>query len=72
MASKKASAAKPTAHGFCTLHRIAYNRDLDHTCPQCLLAHIQPADQLDFDVVEQKPLDASGNLLDARTLQQAT
>lgn len=70
MASKATPAREPTLHGFCTLHRVAYNRELDHTCPQCSLAHISPPDQLDFDIVRQKPLDASGNPLNARTLRE--
>lgn len=56
-------------HGFCTLHRIAYDRRLDPVCPQCTLARIQPADQLEFDPALQKPLDkATGKPLDAFTL----
>lgn len=58
-----------TRHAFCQLHRIAYNRDLDPTCPQCMLARIVPPEQLDFDESLQKPLDASGSPLDPRTLK---
>lgn len=55
-------------HGFCTLHRIAYNRTLDATCPQCIIAGHLPADQLDYDpnltvkrdVAAGGPVDASG------------
>jgi len=54
-------------HGFCTLHRVAYLRSLDPTCPQCTLAGLQ-AEQLDFDpeatvtvqVAVGAPVDASG------------
>jgi hypothetical protein len=53
-------------HGFCSIHRVAYNRDLDATCPQCLLAHMAPPKQYDFDEIQQKPLDDSGKPFDAR------
>lgn len=56
-------------HGFCTIHRIGYNRNLDAVCPQCLIQRIQPAEQLDFDTIAQRPLDASGKPLDPRTLK---
>ena len=54
-------------HGFCTKHRIAYNRQLDATCPQCLLSG-GDAEQLDWDpdaevtveVVRGAPVDARG------------
>jgi len=55
-----------TRHGFCSLHRIAYDRDLDPTCPQCMLAGIMPPKQYDFDEVAGKPLDDSQKLLDPR------
>lgn len=58
-----------TDHAFCTLHRIAYNALLDPTCPQCTVAHIQPPEQLDYDIVAQKPLNAAGKHLNPRTLQ---
>lgn len=35
---------------FCSLHRIGYNPELDPTCPQCMLGHIQPPDQLQVDI----------------------
>lgn len=57
-----------TSHGFCTLHRIAYNGDLDPTCPQCMIGHVAGQQQLDYDIVRQAPLDAAGVLLDKRTL----
>lgn len=60
-----------TAHQFCTLHRIGYNSELDPTCPQCSLAHIPSAPQLDWDVQRQAPLDDAGVLLDRRTLKPA-
>lgn len=56
-------------HGFCTIHRVAYNRAYEAICPQCTLARMQPGEQLDFDVIEQKPKDRSGTLLDAFTLE---
>ena len=55
-----------TRHGFCALHRIAYDRDLDATCPQCMLAGILPPRQYDFDEIQQMPVDGSGKLLDPR------
>lgn len=58
-----------TKHGFCKIHRIAYNRDLDPTCPQCMIAHIVPGEQLDFDEFQQKPLDSAGRPLDKRSLE---
>lgn len=59
-----------TKLGFCTLHRIAYNRQFDATCPQCLIAGVI-ADQLDYDpdavqtqvVTQGGPVDASGKLV---------
>jgi hypothetical protein len=62
-------------HGFCSLHRIAYNRDLDATCPQCLLSGVS-ADQLDYDpeavtvkvATQGGPVDASGSPVDLDTL----
>jgi len=53
-------------HGFCTMHRIAYDRDFDATCPQCLLSGIMPPKQLEYDEVQQQPLDDAGKLLSAR------
>ena len=58
-----------TRHAFCPLHRIAYDGDLDPTCPQCVLQRITPPTQLDFDVIRQLPLDASGKHLDRRGQQ---
>lgn len=65
-----------TLHGFCTLHRIAYNRSLDPTCPQCMLSH-QNVQQLDFDanrttmiaVPSGAPLDDAGKPLHPATLE---
>jgi len=54
-----------STHGYCTLHLIGYNRELDRTCPQCINAHIQPAKQLDFDSQSQRPVDASGKPVEA-------
>jgi len=59
-----------TNHGFCSLHRIAYNRGYDPTCPQCTLAGLQ-ADQLDYDpdatqvvrTTAGAPVDGSGKPL---------
>jgi hypothetical protein len=48
------------------MHRIAYDRDYDATCPQCLLSGIMPPAQLEYDEVAAKPLDRSGKPLDAR------
>lgn len=56
-------------HGFCTLHRIGYNLDLDPTCPQCTLAGISGHDQLDFDTDLQLPVGKDGAVLDRKTLQ---
>lgn len=69
MAAAKPTEREPTRHGFCTVHRIGYDRELDAVCPQCSLAHMAPAEQLDFDSAKQKPLDASGALLNPRTLR---
>lgn len=55
-----------TRHGFCPMHRIAYDRNLDATCPQCMLAGILPPDQLEFDELASKPLSASGKLLEPK------
>jgi hypothetical protein len=48
------------------MHRVAYDRNLDATCPQCMLSGIMPPDQLEFDELAQKPLGASGKLLDPK------
>lgn len=56
-------------HAFCTLHRIAYNTLYDATCPQCIIAHIQPAEQLEYDAVAQTPLNAAGKPVSPRTLK---
>lgn len=58
--------ANLTRHGFCSMHRIAYDRDLDPTCPQCMVAGIMPPAQLEFDELQQMPLSPTGKLLDAR------
>lgn len=55
-----------TRHGFCSIHRIAYDRNLDPTCPQCLLAHMSPPKQYDFDELAHTPVDDSQKPLDAR------
>lgn len=60
---------KEYSHGFCKLHRIAYNRDLDPTCPQCSMQGIPPSEQLDYDNVAQMPLDGTGKQLSPRTLK---
>jgi hypothetical protein len=60
-----------TRHGFCGLHKIAYDLDLDATCPQCTLAHISSATQYDYDEKKHLPQDDKGVLLNARTLQPA-
>jgi len=64
-----------TKHGFCTLHRIAYLRNLDPTCPQCTLAGLQ-ATQTDYDpessIVVQatvgSPVDEQGKAISAEEL----
>ena len=56
-------------HGFCPTHRIAYNRDLEGSCPQCALQHMSPPEQLDFDAERNQPVNAAGALLDARSLK---
>ncbi len=60
-----------TKHGYCPLHKIAYNREFDSTCPQCMLGRILPPEQLDFGEVAttvetfaHRPLDASGKPVD--------
>lgn len=70
MAAKSQPAPEPTVHRFCPLHRIGFNSDLDPVCPQGAIAHIQCPDSLDFDVVAQKPVSASGALLNPRTLRE--
>lgn len=35
---------------FCTLHKLGYNDELDPTCPQCMLAHLQPPEPLEVDL----------------------
>jgi hypothetical protein len=60
-------------HGWCPLHKIAYNRKLDATCPQCLIAGIIPPAQLDYDpdatvtreVSAGSPVDAAGKPVEA-------
>jgi hypothetical protein len=63
--------AEPTRHGFCPLHRIGFDRDLDPVCPQCILQRVVPPESLDFDVVAQLPLNAQGKHLNPRTLKVA-
>lgn len=53
-----------TKHGFCSMHRIAYNRDFDAICPQCLHAGINPAKQYDYDPSKGTPVDAAGKPVD--------
>lgn len=48
------------------MHLVAYNTSLDHTCPQCILAHMAPPKQYDYDEDLQVPLDAAGNPLDVQ------
>jgi hypothetical protein len=48
------------------MHRIAYDRDLDPTCPQCMLAGVMPPKQYEFDEVQQKPVNDSGKLLEPK------
>ena len=55
-----------TRHGFCGLHKVAYNRELDAYCPQCILGHIFPTKQYDFDERLQKPVDDHGAALEPR------
>lgn len=54
-----------TRHGFCPLHHIAYLRDFDPTCPQCVLAGHLPPDQLDYDFIATKTDSLSGTPVDA-------
>lgn len=54
-----------TQHGFCGLHRIAYNRRMDYGCPQCIVQGVTaPVKQYDFDKDLQQPVDAQGKPLD--------
>lgn len=46
------------------MHRIAYNRDFDAICPQCLHAGINPAKQYDYDPSKGTPVDAAGKPVD--------
>jgi len=45
---------------------VAYNRELDAYCPQCILGHIFPTKQYDFDERLQKPVDDHGAALEPR------
>jgi len=63
-----------TVHGFCTLHMIAYNRNLDAHCPQCILGHVQGVEQLDYaevpvptEVMRGMPVNAAGKPVDVTT-----
>jgi hypothetical protein len=64
-----------TKHGFCSLHRIAYLRAFDATCPQCLFSGVT-AEQLDYDpeavtvkvATQGGPVDAAGNPVDLEEL----
>lgn len=56
-------------HGFCPLHLIGYNRSFDATCPQCLMARINPPKQLDYDAAAQTPIDAAGKPVDVESIQ---
>ena len=53
-----------TRHGYCGLHRIAYDRVLDPHCPQCVIGRIFPTKQYDFDEQKQKPVDDSGSVIE--------
>jgi len=57
----------PTVHGFCSLHRIAYNRTLDPHCPQCLIGHVQGAAQLDYEPPQAVTTQHTGGVLDPAT-----
>ena len=57
-------------HGFCPLHRIAYNASLDAVCPQCIIAGIMPPAQLEYDASTQQPVNAAGKRLNPRTLKE--
>jgi len=64
-----------TKHGFCTLHRIAYLRSLDPTCPQCTMAGLQ-ATQTDYNpeatatvqIAVGAPVDDSGSTISPEEL----
>lgn len=58
-----------TRHGFCGLHMIGYNRELDPHCPQCVLGRTFPTKQYDFDEATQKPIDDSGKALERSELR---
>ena len=59
-----------TPLGFCPIHRTAYRRSLDPSCPQCSVQRMSPPAQLDFDHDRQQPIDpVSKKLLDAITLE---
>lgn len=50
---------------FCSLHQIGYNDSFDPTCPQCMIAHIPPPEQLLVDTNEASagygyPIKAGG------------
>lgn len=70
MASSVPPRPEPTVHRFCPKHRIGWNSDLDPVCPQGLIAHVDCPESLDFDIVAQKPRNASGKLLNPRTLTE--
>lgn len=58
-------------HGFCTLHRIGYDRRLEAMCPQCTL-HSVSGEQWDFHTERQLPIHpTTGNLHDPLTLKEA-
>lgn len=67
--------ARSDDHAFCSVHRIAFNVRLDPVCPQCVFAHIPPwrpdgtETALGYDTKAEKPVDASGALLDPKTLR---
>lgn len=60
-----------TKHGWCSTHRIAYNRDYDATCPQCILQRMAPTKQYDYDVDQKTPVDGSQKPLDLANVSTA-
>lgn len=51
--------ATETIHGWCPVHRIAYLREFDPSCPQCAVQKMSPPAQLEFDKDLQKPIEAA-------------
>lgn len=57
-------------HGFCTVHRIGYDRRLDAFCPQCVRSG-QSFEQWDFHTGAQKPINPkTNNLHDPQTMRE--